>query len=92
MHFETRTKVNPRSDATRERTERFCFRSSLGSGRLIAIDGRINRRTMRLAVLKLDWKLPSLTCYNDNRSRSMRVPAASKHAFVMLILTRIEQY
>lgn len=41
MHFETHTKVNPRSDATRERTERFCFRSSLGSGRLIAIDGRI---------------------------------------------------
>lgn len=90
MHFETRTKVNPRSNATRERTERFCFRSSLGSGRLIAIDGRIKRRTIRLAVLKPDWKPPSLTRYNDNRPCSMRVPAVSKRTFVTLILTRIE--
>lgn len=49
---------------------RFCFRSSFDSGRLIAIDGRIKRRTMRLAALKLDWKPPSSpTFYNDNRPR-----------------------
>lgn len=89
MHFETRTKVNRRSYATRERTESVLLSLVvLDSDRLIAIDGRIKRRTMRLAALKLDWKPPSsLTFYSDTVS-SARFLAT----FVTLILIRIEWY